>query len=84
LNPNASRADERGVGSGNQAAVHRPSGEALTTSKPRGGELTTTGVAAIDAVTVASDRSRSLIDSGGGDLLRVLFEGVFNNQGVVP
>jgi hypothetical protein len=42
------------------------------------------GVAAIDAVTVAADRSRTLTDSGGRDLMRVLFEGVFNDQGVAP
>ena len=40
------------------------------------------GVAAIDAVTIAADRSLTLTDSGGRDLVRVLFEGVFNDQGV--
>jgi hypothetical protein len=33
-------------------------------------------------VTVAADRSLTLTDSGGPELMRVLFEGVFNDQGV--
>ena len=40
------------------------------------------GGAAIDAVTIAADRSRTLTDSGGRDLMRVRFEGAFNDQGV--
>jgi hypothetical protein len=40
------------------------------------------GVAAIDAVTVAADRSRTLSDSGERNLMRMLFEAVFNHQGV--
>jgi hypothetical protein len=35
-------------------------------------------------VTIAADRSRTLTDSGGPELMRVLFEGVFNDQGVAP
>jgi hypothetical protein len=40
------------------------------------------GVAAIEAVTVAADRSLTLTDSDGRDLMRVLFEGMVNDQGV--
>ena len=40
------------------------------------------GVAAIEAMTIAADRSSTLSDSGGRDLMSVLFEGVLNDQGV--
>jgi hypothetical protein len=39
-------------------------------------------VAVIEAVTVAADRSRTLNDWGGRDLMRMLFEAVFNHQSV--
>ena len=55
---------------------------ATTTSEARYEALTPIRVAAIDAVTMAADRSRTLIDSGGRDLMRVLFEGMANDQGV--
>ena len=42
------------------------------------------GGAAIDAVTIAADRSRTLNDSAGPDLMGVRFEGMVNDQGVVP
>ena len=58
------------------------SGVASTTSEARCEALTPIGVAALDAVTIAADRSLTLTDSGGRDLVRVLFEGVFNDQGV--
>jgi len=48
----------------------------------RGDALTPMGVAAIEAVTVAADRSLSLSNSDGRDLMRVLFEGMVNDQGV--
>ena len=57
-------------------------GVASTTSEARGDALTPMGVAAIEAVTVAADRSLSLSNSDGRDLMRVLFEGMVNDQGV--
>jgi hypothetical protein len=36
------------------------------------------------AVTIAADRSRTLNDSGGPDLMVVRFEGMVNDQGVAP
>ena len=39
-------------------------------------------VEVIKAVPSAADRSRTLTDSGGPELMRVLFEAVFNDQGV--
>lgn len=59
-------------------------GVASTTSEARCEALTPMGGAAIDAVTVAADRSRTLTNSGGRDLMRVLFEGVVYDQGVAP
>ena len=40
------------------------------------------GTPSSEAETAAIDRSRTLTDSGGRDLMRVLFEAVFNDQGV--
>jgi len=60
------------------------SGVARTTSKARIRALATIAVAALDAVTIAADRSRTLNDSGGRDLMRVLLEGMVNDQGVAP
>ena len=59
-------------------------GVASTTSEARCEALATIAVAAFGAVTVAADRSLTLTDSGGPELMRVLFEGVFNDQGVAP
>ena len=42
------------------------------------------GGAAIDAVNIAADRSRTLNDSAGPDLMGVRFEGMVNDQGVAP
>ena len=40
------------------------------------------GIPSSEAETAAIDRSRTLTDSGERDLMRVLFEGMFNDQGV--
>ena len=42
------------------------------------------GVAAIEAVFVAADPSRTLTDSGGPDLMWMQLEGMVNDQGVAP
>ncbi len=42
------------------------------------------GVAAIEAVTIAADRSLTLDDSAGPDLMGVRFESMVNDQGEAP
>ena len=83
-NPNASRADERG---GRQRAASSGSSAkrcGLNHIEASGRSANNDRSGCYQRCDRSSDRSRSLTDSGGGDLLKVLFKGVFHNQGVVP
>ena len=54
------------------------------TLKGRMRALATISVAAKNAVTIAADRSLTLNDSAGPDLMGVRFEDMINDQGVAP